>query len=306
MTEPEGTNIGPDIREQSVPLTTPPEKKVKFFVGEGLVPEIVELPKGSLPMRIVDGVIQLDKDRLNEEKKRMGGVLKEAIGTGNEKLFGIFLRNLEAIDNKESRALIEKLKKAFSTRDPGLLKLDELRVSIATDNIAERNLIREGLRPEISRQPFSFKDKKGDTLLPEDIDFIFVRNNKRGQFKIIIGSKKGIETIGIPDQLPDDKFVPNMMKVEKDPTADIIEIPLKPAADGHEPSAVIVQIKKGKIDLPAQLDLEERESRASQTRTEPDDDDSPNRPPRQQYNPSSSPSPSPRRSWGSYGYTSGG
>ena len=49
-----------------------------------------------------------------------------------------------------------------------------------------------------------------------------------------------------------------MGKVDKDAATETIAIPMKPSQDGNPPQAVIIEIRKGPIDLTNSLAEEER------------------------------------------------
>jgi hypothetical protein len=255
------------VEESGLPVvdnpSAPKEETAKKFLGDTLSPQIMTL-SGGLRVRFFDGQIQLDKSALETEIQRMDTTLHAAILSGDEKILTIYLRNVEQMEDDEgAKVLAERLRAAFRERDPRHLQLDAIHVDDISRGIAERNLIREGLRGQIARQPFTFRDGKGRLLDAEDdVDFVFARDaNDSSRFKIIVGSKKGIDTIAFPqdENFPRGMFRPDMAKVDRDEATETITIPLKASLDGNSPQAVVIEVRKGPVDLPTALAEEERQ-----------------------------------------------
>jgi len=236
-------------------------KNAKILLGDMIAPQIVHLPQGSSPMKINDGIIQLDEDALNLEKKNLTDSLRFAIETGDDKMLQIYLGNLEGDDKSLSEAR-DMLREAFASKNADKLELKSLNIDLATEGIAERNLIRQGLRAELPRIPFSFKDDGGQNIDVEEIDYVFSRKENGGNnFKLIIGHRRGIRGIGVPDDSTDlgkDKFQPDLLKVSKDSDG-VITIPIKEAKDGTEPTATIIEVRLGPIDIVSEVRRQQEE-----------------------------------------------
>ena len=88
------------------------------------------------------------------------------------------------------------------------------------------------------------------------------------------------------------EFQPDFLKIEKDPVADSITIPLKPTKDGSESYVTTIEVRKGPVDLPAKVAREEVEEQTRKARKRKEEE----------YNPP--PARTPRRSSesGGYGY----
>lgn len=257
------------VRIEDLESAQPLEAGRRIAVGPDFDPVITDLPLDGPSIRLEDGEIKIDKEALEAEMDSVTEWLHTGVSEGDEKVLEVYLRNLPG-DDEETAALKQRLTAAFQNRDPDQLKLDELHVSMVSAGIAERNLIREGLRPELLRQPFYFRDKDGKILSGEDdLDIIFARGEGgSGDFKIIVGSKQGIDIIAIPKELTDDKFKPDLKKISKDEYRDIISVPLKKSADGTVPSAAFVEIHRGPIDLIDELARQDREDAAERAREE--------------------------------------
>ncbi len=278
--------------------------------GGNLFPEIRPLPGSASPILIENGNIVIDKDRMLAEYERTREWLRNGVVAGDTKVLEVYLRNIVG-DTDEEDELREALKSAFEAKDPNLLRFDALHINEPTAGIAQRNLMREGLRPELDRQPFTFLDRDEQVLPFDDLDFVFARNERKpDEFKIIVGSKKGIDSFVLPQgDLERNKFVPDLLKMEKDDDNGAIIVPLKSAKDGIQPSAPLIEIRKGPIDVMEELAKEERMMGSHR----PDDDwgstaGRPTTPPSfpgpssAPYNPPA-PRQQTRRSSESYGYT---
>ena len=315
MTEIRGENDGADNGGIPEPDSQQPEEVVlrslgpRFLVGT-IFTEISDLPAGA-PITLKDGKLHINREGLEEEKAKVKKALSDSIENGDEAVFLNMTAGLESSDVEELVDLGEKLKGAFARRTKNPFELKSINVDLLTDGIAERNLIREGLKPQIARQPFTFKDKDGKDLdLENDVEFVFAKNKDEG-YKIIVGSKKGIAEINVPIDLDDSKFQPDFTKIDKDTVNNSIVIPLKAAKDGTESLVTMFEIHKGPINLKEVLIYEEDKQdifnakaarKSSQTPSSPTDsiDDKPVSP---TYRP---PTPRPpRRSseGGGYGYT---
>jgi hypothetical protein len=239
-------------------------KGARILLGNAISPQIVHLSDNGSPMKVSDGIIQLDEDALNLEKKKLTDSLRSAIEAGDDKMLQIYLGNLEGDDE----ALVEAkdmLREAFANRNADKLELKSLNIDLATGGIAERNLIRQGLRAELPRIPFSFKDERGQDINLEEIDYVFSRKEgSSDSFKLIVGFKKGIMSISVPDELTslgDDKFQPDLLKASKD-SGGVVTIPIKEAKDGTEPTASVIEIRLGPIDIISEIGrLQEEQKR---------------------------------------------
>ncbi len=232
------------------------------FLVDTIFTEISDLSAGA-PIALKDGQLYMDRESLEQEKTKVKKALSDSIENGDHEVFLSMTAGLESSDIEELVDLGEKLEQAFASRTKNPFELKSINVDLLTDGIAERNLIREGLKPQIARQPFSFKDKDGNVLDQEkDLDFVFAKNVKSG-YKIIVGSKKGIDQIDVPIQIENGKFDPDLTKIDKDPVNDSITIPLSNAKDGTETLATVIEIRKGPINLIEILKKqEEREQKA--------------------------------------------
>jgi hypothetical protein len=294
MTEPDRSEKIQGSRNPSVdsgqkekiilPPTQEVNKGARILLGDVIAPQIVHLPDGSSPMKISNGVIQLDEDALNLEKKKLTDSLRSAIEAGDDKMLQIYLGNLQGDDE----ALVEArnlLKEAFASKNADKLELKSLSIDLATGGIAERNLIRQGLRAELPRIPFSFKDERGQNINVDEIDYVFSRKEgKSDSFKLIVGFSKGIRSIGVVDDLADlgdDKFQPDLLKASKDSDG-VVAIPIKEARDGTEPTATIIEIRLGPIDIVSEI---RRQQEEGQRRKKEEEDE---RERRNSYRPSSS------------------
>lgn len=211
-------------------------------------------------MRIGSDGIELDQQSLDKQREQVSVWLNESIISGDEKTLGIYLRNVDNRDD-DANELSDKIREAFEKNDPSVL--NSVRISGITNGIAERNLIREGIKAEIPRLPFVFRDRQGNQLnLQEDIDIIFTQKGGRGGgYKFVIGSKKGIESITFPEELPSNMFKPDITQITKS-DAGAIMLPIGSAADGTESPVVVVDIRKGPIDLSAAFSEEEERKQA--------------------------------------------
>lgn len=289
-----------EIRFEDVDSATP-ELDTPAVISPDFAIDIVELPADGPAIKIQDETIFLDKDRLKAEMVSVTDWLVGGVESGDETVLEVYLRNLPGTASEDDVSeLKSQLETAFETKDASGLKLDELHVNVVSAGIAERNLIREGIRPELLRQPFYFRDKQGNVLSGEsDLDIVFARDDRRqgSGYRVIVGSRQGIDAIVIPKELPADKFVPDMTKMTKDELRDIITIPLKQAADGTMPSAATIEIHRDPVDLIEDLARQERVEAEQEARRERDRQEEEERQ-RRQYSP---PPPSPRPgNWSSH------
>jgi hypothetical protein len=241
-----------DIRD--IPSSKPIEGKYEsIVVNSDIIPEVATFNPGEPPVKIEGGTIRVDKTALEKEKKNVVDFVKSAIESGNEAEVKKFLWYFEDSTDQESLSLIYKIKEALAKKDASNLKLDELRIGLATEGIAQRRLIKEGLAPEIKKYPFDFLNEEGNKLDKEsDIDYIFTKKGK-DEFKMIIASKKGISSISVPDNIQSDQFQPDLINVSKDQETGAILIPLKDAKNGTTPSVSMIEIRKEKVNLPDEL-----------------------------------------------------
>ncbi len=230
-------------------------------IGEEFNIVVTELPANGPKMALVNGEIQLDQTAREAEIESVNNWLNQGVREGDEKVLEVYMRNLVSLDatEEEIAELAYKIQTAFRTQDISHL-MQQLDVSILSAGIAERNLIREGLRPELLKQPLYFKDSNGKSLSGEEnLDIVISRGDKGSdKFKVIVGSKQGIGTVHIAQSLSKDIFIPDLKKASKDPLRNVISIPLKKAADGTEPSIGVVEVHMGAVDLLAVLSEQER------------------------------------------------
>jgi len=260
-----GNNIAqPDLqRPEAIELRSPGPR---FLVGL-IYSEIIDLP-GNNPVTIEDGQLKIDRERLEDERQRVKKALSDSIGNGDEQVFLKMTGGLESSDIEELADLAQKLKQAFDARTRNPFELQSINVDLLTDGIAERNLIREGLKPQIARQPFIFKDRGGNVLGDDDLDFVFAKKKEEG-YKILVASKKGIDQIDVPFELNDDKFKPELTRVDKDLVNNSIIIPLSDAADGTKPLVAVFEILKGPLNLVDVLKKQESIDQKKQKPSEP-------------------------------------
>jgi hypothetical protein len=247
------------LKPEEVDLTLPG----KLLVG-GVWMEIDDAPDGQPPLRIVDGLLHMDKKRLDEEKTVVNKALSDSIANGDIDIFTRLTRGLDFAVDKDLIVLRNKLQKAFKKQSKTVL--EEINVNLLTDGVAERNIIREGLKPQIQLQPFIFRDREGNILDPDtEVDYIFVKG-KGNTYKVIVGSKKGIAGIELPNDLPKNVFRPDVGNIEKDPVTDAITIPLGDAKDGSSPLVTTIEIRKGPINIIEKASREEQKAQAEKVR----------------------------------------
>jgi len=229
-----------------------PKAPYAIDLGEDFPTEIIDEVEGGPRVAFTDGKIQIDRKARADEIESVTEWLVEGVLNGDESVLAVYLRNLIG-DEEEVAELKQKLESAFQTRDTTQLGLNSLSVNTVSASIAERNLIREGLRPELTKQPLLFRDNKGNFLFGEDaLDMIIATNgsgNNSDTFKLIVGSKTGIDSISIPQELSADKFQPIKNDITKDQLTDVITIPVAKAEDGTEPSIGVIEVHMGPIDL---------------------------------------------------------
>lgn len=272
----------------------------------GIWIEIDQAKEGEKPFRIIDGKIHMDEGRLTSEKEDVKKALFGSIKEGDKEIFTRMTKGLEKTGDEDLAKLYKKLKSAFRAKDfEPLLKLKSINVDMLTNGIAERNLIREALKPKIKKLPFVFYDKYGKLLDNEnEVDFIFVKD-KGDKYKIVIGSRKGIGSIELPDDLENDQYQPALEGMDIDNVTDSRIIPLRPAKDGSDPLISTMEIRMGPIDIVEQASKEESRAQAEKAQQKKQDQQfqAPTYPGSQYTPPSPQP---PRRSseGGGYGYAS--
>lgn len=260
----------------------------RVLVG-GIWLDLIDLPEGTPAFQIKDGKIRIDKKRFLEEKEKVEKALEASIWVGDEDTFNRMTGSLRFAEDEEQIDAYIKLRKLYDGGKSS--KLKSINVDFLTDGIAQRNIMREGLKPQVEKLPFSFMDRNGNKLDTEkDLDIVFVKD-KGGAYKLIVASKKGIDEIVVPETFSADQFQPDFLKIDKDEVTDTITIPLKPARDGSESYVISVEIRKGPINLPQKLATEEAQEIAKRTRKKREED----------YNPP--PARTPRRSSESGGYS---
>lgn len=257
--------------------------------------EIDKAPEGEPAFRIKKGRLFIDREALKAAKDSVKKALADSISSGDEAIFSKLTRGIESTRDEELIELYEQLLEAFKRREKNPFKLKEINVDLLTDGIAERNIIREGLKPHIKQLPFVFRNRNGEELdRDRDVDFVFIRDKDK-DYKLIVGSKKGIGGIELPDELGESQFAPDLLGITKDSVTDTIIIPLKAARDGIKPLVPNIEIRKGPIDLVRIVSYEEETAKAKKKRGEEDE--------KKRYSPP--PPRAPRRSSesGGYGYT---
>ena len=246
--------------------TQPLEDRLGIFIEGVIATEVTTLTNGRT-IRVDGGKVLVDHTALMEEKKKVLNYLKVAIEEGNEAEVSKFLWYLDDQDSPEVVALRAEIQTALQQRNAQELKLNSLQVSLPIDQIAQRQLIKKALQMELPRYPFVFKNAQGRVLNPStEVDFVFMRQSD--SFKLVVGSKEGIEAISFPESLSAEQFQPDLSGITPDPKTRTIKIPMKGAADGESPSAGVIVVKKGKIDL--QQTLLEEEEEQEQSRPVPD------------------------------------
>jgi hypothetical protein len=235
------------------------EGQPNIFVMETFTPNIVDLSDGA-KIKIENGSISIDRQALEDEHNNVLTYLKNAIDSGNEVEVAKFLWYLEDSQDEAGIDLRNKINTALKNRDSSSLSLKNISVVMPSKEIAQRRLIKEALRTEITNIPFSFKDKNGDTINTDNIDFIFVVDVATKNFKLIVASQFGIDSVSVEEVVDDTKFKPDFNKITKDTENDYIIIPLLPAEDGIAPPFGFLEIRKGKIDLPQQISEDEEKN----------------------------------------------
>jgi hypothetical protein len=281
---------GPNGQGENEPVLASREK----ILIAGIWLDLVDMPEGSPPLRIKDGKILMDAKRYSQECEDVKKALADSIEKKDEDTFNKMTGGLGLAEDEEVIDLYIKLKKLFKSGNAK--KLDSINVDFLTDGIAQRNIMREGLKPQVAKLPFSFVDRNGAKLdIERDLDIVFVKD-KSGGYKLIVGSKKGIDEIEVPDNISSGKFQPDFLKIDKDAVTDTITIPLRPAKDGSESYVDSIEIRKGPIDLTQKLAREESEEQAKKAKKRRERDSS-------NYSPPPARSPSRSSESGGYGYT---
>lgn len=245
---PSAQPVGEDLRST---LTT--------MVSSPILFEETDLEPGEPKIKVdAGGIIKIDRKALDEGEKSVIEYLKEAIARGDEKEIRRFLWYLEDREDEETKAFRQQLEEAFRSKNPASLDLDSLNVVLPLRTLAEKQLIKNALREQLKKIPFSFKDHAGNLLNQDkEVDFVFIPQGD--QFKLVVASKKGIGSVALPESITDESFQPELMKIAKDQKAGTITIPLNKAKDGSEPMAPIIEIRKERIDLPGELLRQEEE-----------------------------------------------
>lgn len=257
------------INLSSLPSAQPVENGPRFSKPSDIIPEVTDFAPGESPVKIEGNKISIDKTALETEKNKVIEDFKKGIEEGNEGLIKSFLWYYEDREDEEGIKQRDAIKEALAKKDASSLKFDAIQVNLPTEAIAQRRIIREKLKTEIQNYPFTFKDKDGNPLDSEnDIDFVFASKGDGSGFKLMVGSKKGIAGVGVPQSLGDEKFKPDLTKMEKDVLAGKISIPVKKAGNGTLPSVSILEIYQGAVDINAQL-LKEEEERERAQRQQP-------------------------------------
>jgi hypothetical protein len=279
------------------------------LLGGGIWIEIDSNLKPGDPIRVRKGHVHLSEEGLNQEKAVVKKALSCSIEESNEEIFIRMTKGLENTQNPDLQDLYQDLLDAFKNKTKNPFNLAEINVDLLTNGIAERNLIREALKSKITQLPFRFKNKNGELVEQDKIDYIFVRDTG-GKYRLIVGSKQGIAMIEVPDKLKDDQFHPDLTKVDRNPNTDAIIFPLGRSKDKSDPIASIIEIIKSPIDiiqLAAREELEAQRKKAKQAERERKKEIERERERRYRENQTYNPPPpsAPRRSSesGGYGYT---
>jgi hypothetical protein len=260
---PQQGNEQPDLKKEKENL------RDSLLVG-GIWIEIDPKIKSGGPIKIREGHVHLSEEGLNQEKAVVKQALSRSIEESDEKTFTRMTIGLENTQDPDLQDLYQDLLKAFKNKTKNPFELAEFNVDLITNGIAERNLIREVLKPKIKQLPFRFQNKNGDLIEQDKIDYLFVRDTGE-QYRLIVGSKQGIAMIEIPDKLKDDQFQPDLIKVNRNPNTDAIIFPLGRSKDKNDPLVSIVEIRKGPIDiiqLAVKEELEAQREKAKQTERE--------------------------------------
>jgi hypothetical protein len=244
---------------QTIPSSEIDSKQPEMFIVGVITTETANLSNGA-KVSIENEIIIFDRQALDKEKEIVLNFLKDVINRGDEAEFKNFLWYLEDSEDPKIIESKKQMQKAFDNKDAGSLFLKNIQISLPTEQIAQRRLIKEKLRLEMDKYPFTFRDKLGNPLNPDtDLDFIFMKNDDGKGFKLLIASELGIDSIDIPQDNKNDQFQPNLNGITKSNKDERIIIPVLSAKDGSVPSVNFVEIRKGEIDLPRQL-LEEEEN----------------------------------------------
>jgi hypothetical protein len=273
----------------------------KILIG-GIWVEISELDDNT-PFRIDGDNIVINRQKFEKEKESVTKALADSINNGDRDVFDKMTRGMAGSGDEAVLDLYIDLQKIFSEKNPK--KLDSINVDLLSQGIAQRNLIREGLKPQVAKLPFIFKDRNGKRLdLENDIDIVFVKGPVRSTYGIVIGAKVGIDEIEIPEKIRPGQLQPDFLNIEKDRTTGSITIPFEKG--NSERYIDTVEIRKGPIDLPAIVAREEAEEQRKSARDKKIREKERELEQERKRNRSYSPPPasSPRRSSesGGYGY----
>lgn len=255
------------------------------------------------PIKVREGHLHLSEEGLNREKAVVKTALSDSIEEGNEEIFTRMTKGLENTQDPDLQDLYQDLLEAFKNKTKNPFSLAEINVDILTNGIAERNLIREALKSKITQLPFKFQNKNGEPIEPDKIDYIFVRDTGE-KYRLIVGSKKGIAMIEVPDELKDDQYHPDLTKVDRNPNTNAIMFPLGRSKSKSDPIASIIEIRKEPIDiikLAAKEESEAQREKIKQAEKEREKDrrDREN----QSYSPPPPSAPTRSSESGGYGYT---
>ena len=193
--------------------------------------------------------------------------LLQAIKNGDENTVNRYLWYLEDRTDPQGVAMRDGLAQALKEKDPDKLELDALSINLPHQQMAERELIKRGLKDDMPRLPFTYLNDKGEALQENELDYVMVESGKRKDmgdgFVIMVGSKKGISAISALNDLPKDKFQPQKDKITKDPEMGTITVPLMKASDGTESPFVAMKIYKVPVDIQNMVYEEEERERQS-------------------------------------------
>ena len=223
------------------------------LLGEEFNPQVIAHDVSSKAISFRDGIIKIDEKVLKEEKDRVENWLKDSIQNGDEKCLNVFLRNLVGED-EEVIYTREKLKESFDKKDPKIVGLKSLRIYLPTEGISIRNIIRRSLDGYIAKIPFTYYDERGNILSSEDdLDVVFARKENSQNFKLIVGSKRGVGSVGVPDEtdMGEKMIVPDWSKINKKKKSSLLTIPLEKSKSSEDSDIDIdcVEIYLGPVDL---------------------------------------------------------
>lgn len=255
-----------EINLDALPSAQRIEGKKQSYLGSSFAPKIVDRGPGKPPVQIKGSEIEIDSVALEQQIKDGKENLINGINSGNEGIVNRYLWYIGDRNDPEAVAAREALLQALKDKDASQLQLDALSINLPHRQIAEIDLIKKGLKGAMPRLPITkYHDDDGNELEENDLDYVMVDSGKRKDIKkgfvIMVGSKKGISGMTLPNEFPEDKFQPQKDKISKDSRANVITIPLNKATDGTECPFVAMEIYKDAVDLKTKTYQEEEDER---------------------------------------------